>query len=329
MLAPALAGCGGIEPETTAATTPEATTEAAATEATTTEATTEAEAAATEEIAKQPVSTAATERKYDSPLAALSVFSDQAETFDMTLYLSDGAAWATYPAKAEDVFTILQRAVADLSWEAAEREPDGEVEFRIELSLGAGRKLTVWCTGSDWSSRGSEVLGYDAGGDVSYWVPRSQDLPGAALYFVSAGLRDHYDMLELSAKNVPFGQGLSAEEAAERFAEEILGSKRLGLAPGSSRAASGYRAVHWNIAKVRDDGGAVEVGVTYALFPAESYWCAPFVPGVPVILWAGAGRPGEGEYEGAVVSGMGFLLERQEDGSWLNTAGGTGEIELP
>ena len=117
---------------------------------------------------------------------------------------------------------------------------------------------------------------------------------------------------------VELQSGGTGTDAVEKFAYEVY-AKYLQSCPKQT-AITEYDVVWWDVTEINEAQDAVVGLLEYAFIPVE--WESPDI-------WAGNTSTGSGEYEGMLTRTCQFLLEQQDDGTWICTKIGTGGVLLP
>ena len=119
--------------------------------------------------------------------------------------------------------------------------------------------------------------------------------------------------------SIQFAKNESAETAAEVFVQEAY-AEYLKHHVIWRDSITDYAVLDWGIYEISDDQTAVTGWVEYAFTPV--LWNSPSV-------WAGNTGEATDEFEGMLQRYHQFMLEQQEDGTWICTEIGTSGIRLP
>ncbi|MBQ5973587.1 MAG: PepSY domain-containing protein [Oscillospiraceae bacterium] len=301
-----------LRPEQTTGATAEATTGATA------EATTGATAAGTTDTAADTTTEAAigstvepspdAARRLLDALAALG----EPESVTVTMYSEEtGEAYPAYVLEKAARMEGFRSLVRQTRWAWSDAPvPIGGTRRATMTAADGLAAMDVWEERADDGST-TDAVRFTANGETLLWrgtMPQS--------YLTGLVCQAYYE-LESAARNVPFGQGLSPEQALERYVTEEYPKQFAGLIPGNPLELAEYQVIEWEVRQIREDGAAVIGSYGYA-----------FVPAIPDAVSADFGTPGKGEWEGKLLRWLQCLLERQEDGSWFCTAVGTGGFEF-
>lgn len=236
-------------------------------------------------------------------------------SMELGLVMNGDEEYDTYTISYRQYAEHSQILMSDYVWTPAEppaESPRQSAPYYITVrSADGGREFAFF--------DGSDLVCYSTDGVEAWYTLQTKRETG---YSLSESMRWEYDGEAVSYARIAFRDDGTPEQTAERFVKEIYAEQRLRLPPGGAYSILDYRVVDWDVTEVSKDKVAILGSFQFAVVP-------PDFPGESSALWAGNTGLGEGEWEGWLVMGREFVLQKQKDGLWHCIGFGTGGYRLP
>ena len=246
-----------------------------------------------------------------APSGGLYEIAMRGDTVSLTLYTAAEGKRSTFTFPRESYGWYDTNQLVGTQWLRLSEAPEGEWDYWLTYTSADGAVSVTFYHGENGPVK------YEDGEHTVWWQVRPNFWNGRS---DAETLRMAiYDNLEVSEELLPAFSVASARDAVWFFAETVWGDHMKNTTPGSIYCVLDYEALSWSVEQISTDGNAVVGVVRYAVLP-EDY----DAPG----LWAGNTEGGTGEYEGWLMMGREFILERQADGLWYCLSVGTGGAML-
>lgn len=246
-----------------------------------------------------------------APSGGLYEIAKRGDTVSLTLYTAAEGERSTYAFPRKSYWWQDTNQLVGTQWLVLSKAPEGEWDYWLTYTSADGEVSVTFYHGENGPVK------YEDGENTVWWQVRPNFWNGRS---DAETLRMAiYDNLEVSSELIPAFPADSARDAVRSFAETVWGDHLKNTTPGSIYCVLDYKVRSWSVEQISTDGNAVVGVVRYAVLP-EDYTA----PG----LWAGSTEGGTGEYEGWLMMGREFILERQADGLWHCLSEGTGGAML-
>jgi uncharacterized protein YceK len=252
---------------------------------------------------------AANERMVRSIFEELDAFRSGGAATAISLHHRSGGVYETYYDAASATIDACRGWCKSFVWRELEDAPENireEAEYFITVGSEDEQLQYIFFSGEE---------GYTCKRvqDTESWY---SGVSADGRYTLAVGVHQFYDALNPHVRyDRPFGAGCGPEEAAQLFASEIWRAYVLGWPPGGMSSNTAYRLLDCGIREIREDQAAVLAGLQCAIKPEY--------PDIST-FWSGNTRAGEGELAGWLILSRQYILEKQQDGSWVCTDLGTG-----
>ena len=246
-----------------------------------------------------------------APSGGLSEIAKRGDTISLTLYTAAEGKRSTFTFPRESYGWYDTNQLTGTQWLRLSEAPEGEWDYWLTYTSADGEVSVTFYHGENGPVK------YEDGENTVWWQVRPNFWNGRS---DAETLRQViYDNLETSTELLPAFSVASARDAVWFFAESVWGDYLMSTTPGSIYHVLDYKVLSWSVEQISTDGNAVVGAVRYAVLP-EDYTASG--------LWAGNTEAGIGEYEGWLVMGREFMLERQADGLWHCLDLGTGGVMI-